>query len=75
VDARRIYRPQDRNGLASHFDHVYYYLRFANVSAQQLVELLLGLLYGEPRNMNAPHKRNLYVALPVDADGFVRGIG
>ena len=47
-------------------------LRAKNICPQDLVELFLGLLHGQPGHMDASGKRHLYVAIAVNPDRLVR---
>src|SRR6266581_2493108 len=52
VNARRVYCAYDRNRLAPDFRDAYDNLRLTDVLAQNLVDLLLGLLRSQPGHMD-----------------------
>src|SRR6266478_1835054 len=67
MNARCVYSAQDRDWLTANFSDAYNYLGVTNVSAEDFVELFLGLLRSQPRHMDASSQRHLYVTFAVNA--------
>ncbi len=75
VDTRRIHSAQHRDWLAAHLRDVDNNLWVPNVLAQNFVQLLLGLLYGQTSYMDRSGQRHRDIALAVNANRLIVDVG